>query len=115
MSNISRPPTQLLDIEKVLLSLGAGARVDAGGAPIDPTDYTWASSNEAVVKLEDVEADGTTPIADPFTRWARTPLPGVSTITVTHVPSGNTETMDISVGKTAPGEIGLSAGTPVTE
>lgn len=112
--NIDRGSIDVVDTEKVLLSVAAK---DLGGAPrtVPADEFLWESSNTAAVALEDAapNPDGTP--GDPYTRWARTPTPGAALVTVTHAPTGNTETLSITVKVSGPGEIGLSAGTPVAE
>lgn len=72
------------------------------------------SSNPDALALEAVVNEDGTP-GDPYTRWGLTPAPGYAVVTVTHVPSGNTEMLTVSVNKSGPGAIGLSAGTPILE
>lgn len=104
--NIDRGSAQLVDTEKVLLSIAAK---DAGGVTraFTPDQFQWSSSDENVIALEENPDDA-------YTRWARTPTPGSATVTVTG-PNGDTETITLVVVNSGPGEIGLSAGTPVPE
>ena len=104
MPNVERPAITLVDTEKVLASISA---VDQGGAKLPSDQFEWASSDGNVVLVETAD--------DPYTRWLRTPNPGVAVVTVTHTPTGNTETMEVTVTFSSPGEIGLSVGTPVPE
>lgn len=111
--NIDRGSIDLVDTEKVLLSIGA--RDQGGVARVIPAaEFEWKSSNADAVALEDVVNEDGTP-GDPYTRWARTPAPGQALVTVTHVPTGNTETLSIAVKVSGAGEIGLSAGQPTPE
>jgi len=109
--NIDRGGLNLVDTEKVLLSIAA--KDQGGAANAVPADqYVWSSSDEAIISLESTDVDGT-PL-NPYTRMARTPNPGSAVVTVTG-PNGDTETLTLIVAVSGPGEIGLSAGTPIPE
>lgn len=115
MANIDRGTVALLDTEGVILSIAAkDAAGTVGGVPA--TSYTWSSSDPANAALAEQ-----TPHADdreltPYERWVGTPGTANATavITVTHT-SGNTETLTLNIASTGPGEIGLSAGSPILE
>jgi hypothetical protein len=113
--NIDRGTTNLVDTEKVLLSITGK---DKGGVEraVPADQFTWASDKDTVIKLEttDADADGNVVELDPYTRMARTPTPGTAVVTVTG-PDSNTETLTLIVANSGPGEIGLSAGTPTPE
>jgi len=113
--NIDRGSLNLLDTEKVLLSIAAkDAAGTTDGFPAD--QYTWAVDAPGVIELktEDTDADGNVVQLDPYTRMARTPTAGTAIVTVTG-PNGTSETLTLVVALSGPGEIGLSAGTPVPE
>lgn len=116
MPNIDRGAVDIFDTDGVILSIAAkNAAGEVGGMPA--SEYSWSSSDEAWAKLAEQ-----TPHADDreltaYERWAGTPTAGSgsATITVTHTPSGNTETLVINVKASGPGEIGLSASPAIPE
>ena len=115
--NIDRGSIDLLDTEKVVLSISAK---DLGGAvrAIPADSYSWTSSDTNIIALENspdgVDDAGNAVPGDPYTRVARTPNPGSAVVTVTG-PTGDTEQLTLNVKISGPGEAGLSAGTPIPE
>jgi hypothetical protein len=100
------PPVELVDVEKVLLSI---APKDADGQAVTDGPFTWTADNSAnpepVISLE--------PAADGLSCWAISGVPGVCTV---HVTDGALEDMvTLTVKTVAVASLNLSAGTPVPE
>jgi hypothetical protein len=102
MPQIERPAIELVDVEKVLLSISP--KDEDGRAVLDP-EVTWSSSDEAVLTLE-VEIDL-------LSAWAVSGAPGIAVVTVAH--GELLETMEVTVRTGEPSSLNLSAGAPVHE
>ncbi len=110
--NIDRGVVYCVDTEKIQLSIAAK---DQGGvARVIPADqFEWLSGDPEIVMLEPfVDENG---IEDGYSRWARTPAPGTTVVTVTNTETADSESVQFVVQVSGPGEIGLSAGAPVPE
>lgn len=91
---IERPPLNLFDTDKCLISLTP----DAKGP------FTWESSDPTQVSIE--------PQGDGHSAYALTPLDaGSATITV-RAKGYQEETMLVTYTDSTPGELGMSAGAP---
>jgi hypothetical protein len=96
------PPIELVDVEKVLLSV---APLDSDGKPVDDGSFTWSTSDDTIVSLE-VQADT-------FSAYAISGNLGMATVTVTD--GTLTDTIDITIKHGLPTSLNLSAGTPIPE
>jgi len=96
------PPIELVDVEKVLLSI---APKDEDGQPVVTGPFTWTVDAAAVLSLQ-VEADG-------LSAWAISGIPGIAVVSVSD--GTLTDTIQVTVKTGAPSSLNLSAGTPVHE
>jgi len=102
MPPIERPPIEIVDVEKVLLSISP--KDEDGRAVVDP-EISWSSDNELVVTLQVAE--------DKLSAWAVSGAPGAAIVKVSH--GELVETMAITVCTGEPSALNLSAGVPVHE
>lgn len=102
MAEIERPAIEIVDAEKVLLSISP--KDEDGRAVVDP-EILWGSTDESVITLEVAE--------DKLSAWAVSGAPGVAVVTVAH--GDLSERMQITVKTGEPGSLNLSAGAPVHE
>lgn len=113
MPPIERPPVELVDVEKVLLSISPK---DADNRDVELPAASWSSSDTSVISLEPAQDDAG---ADqPNARWARSGAPGSATVTVVStLASGEslTESILLTVKVGEPSALNLSAGAPVPE
>ncbi len=100
------PPVELIDVEKVLLSINP---LDADGRKVSDGPFTWTADNSAnpepVISLE--------PAADGLSCWAISGAPGLCSVTVTDGTLSDTVQLTVKTGAVA--SLNLSAGTPVPE
>jgi hypothetical protein len=116
MSDVRKDPVTISDAEYIVVSLNPDVK-DAGGVNIPADQFAWASNNEGVIALLPTYTtkDGEFVDPGPYGRVATTPTVGSADVVVTHIDSGNTETQPLIVKFSAPGEFGLSVGTPAKE
>lgn len=97
------PPVQLVDVEKVLLSI---APKDEDGKPVTGGTYIWTVTDHPEVISLDVQPDS-------LSAWAISGDLGDATVQVSD--GILTDVIVLTVKAGAPSSLNLSAGTPVHE
>lgn len=117
MAERVKPPVNITDAEYTVVGINPDVKTD-GGAPIPASDFSWASSDNDVVAVAETYTDRAGNVIDPgaYGRVITTPNgTGSAEVRVTHTPSGDVEILPINVGASAPGDFGLSVGTPARD